>query len=164
MKQLAWGDVLCGVKVTPMYWCGGVICNNGNNSFINHARSYFKRTLLSHGVGVEPGTWGVIPWETSSSFYEFIMACSTPIYPPRGFAGLSEAELLNEMIGYPERGNSTSSFIDIRVSDNCFIAVDLHNPPTLNLSEPSRYVCMVSDELILALQNAQVLSRRLRGE
>lgn len=73
MKELNWGDTLCGHKVEPYRWCGGVTLN------------------------VNKGLWWIQPTEGyTPSFKEAF----TPIYPPRGWKGLSEEEIWEAFYPY----------------------------------------------------------------
>ena len=148
-----WGDELCGVKVTPEAWECGVWEEASSRQWHRYRPQY-------NGAGV-----------TRADSDDYIMHYGTPIFPPRGWAGKSDAELVDAVFGgtpaviggtddsppigfYPDK-HGVAALLEIqchpsywaRFGDPGSIGIDTLGAPAL----------------ILALQNALVLHERLGG-
>ena len=163
--MLNWNDELLGVKITPENWVGGLIEFDGK---------WGDAADIVHD--------GEPTWDT----YDFIqypelrrrwqIENTLPIFPPRGWANRTDAELMNAVTGHPERGSSTSTFMPVILEDHgddangksrhCFwAAIEQSGNVFLHLDgKGGQYVATVTPALTLALQNAQVLARRLKGD
>lgn len=85
-----WGDMLCGVEITPESWIGGVVewFGDGTTGAWDIVRSYILR---------KPGmlhSYFITPQER-----DLAADLCTPVFPPRGFAGKSDAELCEAVFG-----------------------------------------------------------------
>ena len=141
MKKLNWGDTLLGFEVTPEVWNGtarpGVV-------------------LRTDGKWVDLLDYEMIDQQDhiEHCYYyedEAEIEC-VPIYPPRGWNGLSEEEiwagLFNDAF-YADIGDS-----EVFVSRECGLFLSAEEHGLTNVHNPPAF--------IQALQNAQVLSERLK--
>ena len=128
-----WGDELCGVKVTPESWAGGITSVQGE-------------WLVPEWVG-EPDCC------SHPGCGNAAMPCD-PIFPPRGWAGKSDAELLREL------GESRNISPYMKTGDDVW--VEANGTISACCSVYGWYRVADPAALILALQNAQVLARRLQ--
>lgn len=155
MKKLHWHTddnpcTLCGVPVTPETWGGGIIQrapgDGGHWLLVNNPEYWLA------GIG-----------------RAYAQRFDTPLYPPRGWAGKSEDELWGEMGGdvfvWGLVIYDTWQFGGIRISldrrDGIGISACAYDPPICTCPP---YMLPDANVVILALQNAQVLSRRLREQ
>ena len=83
---LAWGDMLCGVEVTPESWVGGVV-DLGDGTW--HIATGVKTTY----AGITLSNPGILTADAVVSY------ASRPIFPPSGFGGKSDAELFRAVFG-----------------------------------------------------------------
>ena len=154
---MKWNDELCGHVVTPEGWAQGIV------------------------DGLNPD--GTRAWEQCGVKGHYVFPVdSHPIYPPRGWHGLSEREIFDAVHQkmHPQCGIVWIYLLDEAVDDECRettwkaeVKVDRGG---IVLTEVFRiwwcsrgmsdiYGTFVKPEkLITALSNAQVLSERLRGE
>lgn len=168
MRQLQWGDELCGAKVTPESW---VVAPTHNSKGIVEMVARHKY----HTLGAVIGGWlRARAWEPSDKYeggtfqtslsHMTQVCCTRPIFPPRGFAGKTDAELWEALTrrgpyarwsavlsyGYDPTRGIVSICQDGQIqllAHDC--SVD-HDCTTL---DPTA--------LILTLRNAMVLAKRL---
>ena len=137
MRTLAWGDELCGQVVTQESWAGGIV-----------TRQRREWQLLCKNE--------IMP-VTEPTFRAFLSA-EHPIFPPKGFAGKTDAELWRAMV---ERDKT---YILIKCSDEELIFVDDDGTISACIAEGDHEIELRDPQaLILALQNAAVLQARLRS-
>lgn len=137
-----WGDLLCGVPVTPESWGKGVVGFINGNSWV----------ILDALGGEGPVGAGRVfcyggEWDYQWNF--------RPIFPPRGWAGKTNAELWREVFG-PGNG----CILGVAPSN-----IEIHSDGRIRRCWHGNYNFEIPDPaaLILALQNAQVLQRRLQA-
>lgn len=144
---MEWGDILCGIEVTPERWVGGVV---------EGALHWF------------PGAWRVMtgftgggvgnPIQTSRSESGVSKGWCRPIFPPPAWGGLSDDELWEAVTGFRlghwHMGDHPAQVRFIR-TDHPWVSI---NPKT---EEEGCCDCRYLPALILALQNAQVLAARM---
>lgn len=140
---MRWGDILCGLEVTPESWDMGVV------EFVNG------------------GSWECGPsYADLQKLYKgglrelcckLARSCR-PIFPPRGWGGLSDDELWEAATGFKlghwYMGDHPAQVRFIR-TDHPWVSI---NPKT---EEEGCCDCRYLPALILALQNAQVLAARM---
>lgn len=85
MQQLAWGDTLCGVEVTPESWIGGVV----------------ERPSGTWGIVVDIADCGAHGLTFQFDDIGALPGCESckPIFPPRGWAGKTDAALCAAVFG-----------------------------------------------------------------
>ena len=124
-----WGDTLCGKIVTPKSWLGGV-------------------TEVAWG-GIPTGRWALKAGDAGGKQY-----CRDnwlPIFPPKGWAGKTDAELWAEVFGMA----LLAIFDGWTMNREGIIQIDQYG-----LSNGGLHIDD-APAAILALQNAQVLAARL---
>lgn len=136
-----WGDELCGVKVTPESWAGGVI---------EHRRKGTPK-------------WKICPPQKIQTWHS-----ESPIFPPKNWAGKTDAELFHELGFSSVQEDGFGRGIDLcEPVIRCGKEVALGLTGNIHLLECEEYegdqlqAGPQLDDMILALQNAQVLARRL---
>lgn len=153
MNKLRWDKpdapcLLCGVPVTPEAWDGGVV-DGWSDRYSTQGWFISDAYRATCGCGDCQG-----------------IAAGTPVFPPRGWAGKTDAELWDVMCG--------DGPCHIEVDKPFYVCVHFVNCKPRGLISATCYEntgCshnMLGDhtvtQLIPALQNAQVLARRLRDE
>lgn len=161
--------LLCGVPVTPEAWDGGVI--EGPNRL-----GYGILQLVDH----DPGFSGLPPGP-ALAYYDsrdkmlryFGGATERPIFPPRGWAGKTDAELMGEISGNPYGCWVLRQDIDDDLRETtyrCNVYVRSDGEITTEVwkkfwGDRDIYGLYVNPKkLILALQNAMVLRERLEAK
>ena len=152
-----WNDELCGVKVAPESWNGGVMEWAGDDRFPP------EWVIAGHHYTAAAGGASYAYLSIDGEKWNLRVDKLTPIFPPRGWAGKSDAELWREVVG-------EGPYL-IEVDPPHFVGVHClhHTPPGLiSLTSYAMQTCSHNmlgaytvAALILALQNAQVLARRL---
>lgn len=150
-----WGDELCGVRVTPESWSGGIVLWNESAQHLNKGKWHIltpdARTLTTCYLGMNWHSADLAKWQT-------------PVFPPRGFAGKTDAELWGAVFG---EGCALHDCVWAEYSLGnmwAWLGLDVGcgrdtaDSCAFNLLGPSQYA-----EIILALHNAQVLAARLGG-
>ena len=184
MKQLNWFNpdapdesmYIGGVQITPETWIGGVVSRRDEWRCL-HA---FSRTASSVTSGFDAGcstTHRIIriqesvmgPGCSCTSFgrpaeevehpLDTWYRCTRPVYPPVGFGGLGEDEIWEY---FSVRGD-----LLVWEDDDWAVAVSMSgDTPTVCAGTYQHYPCLYDvpyvPALITALQNAQVLSQRLK--
>jgi len=166
MRKLHWHTednpcLIAGHKVTPESWVGGGIIEQLEDGHHQHGRWFTTTDVWDDGT-----------WDYSQHFYmkenmsdNIYILASRPIYPPKGFGGLSEGEIWEGMTHHPQEDEH------VIIYDDCWhVGIMSHGITTLLAALPAGYTdpeesIGLTDipALILALQNAQVLSERLKG-
>ena len=148
MKKLNWGDTLCGHEVKPDDWDGGICTHQGR--------------------------WGV---NVDTEGYTTVSMQATPIYPPRGWNGLDEEEIWAGMTDFgkcyitytyalPDGKESYVTLqVDVnyggrKIGDDVYVDIWSDSEGVERTLYPVRHTNLAA--LIQALQNAQVLSERLK--
>lgn len=156
-----WGDELCGVVVTPQmcFESGGWIVQHGNGRWVMHQKlKKGDHFYLEYGEEI---TWESACMESRSVSYGSYgkLSETRPIFPPRGWAGRTDAELwyaLGDLNPDEERMVVCGIGEIVTIDELAQIRID----------GPASYDGAPIDDpaaLILALQNAQVLATRLGG-
>ncbi len=141
-----WNDTLCGEKITPESWVGGVV---------DSCLGWFRVREVD----------GIKNPAFKRCYGEWEYEC-TPIFPPRGWAGKSDAELWDAIY--------RDGACHIEVSNPFYVCVHFVGCTPRGLISLTAYdlqSCshnMIGTETarlhILALQNALVLQRRLQEQ
>lgn len=137
MKQLNWGDELCGKEITPEEWVGGIIDADGQWSVIE-----------------QRGKHQPVFMDWRAELQDFDPGYQRPIYPHRGWAGKTETELWDAVVNQgrkPLYYAEISAMVHVKPDGELFMG---------NLYGSHR--SEIAPALILALQNALVLSKRLK--
>lgn len=129
-----WGDELCGVRVTPEAWYRPAINDNGIVS-----------DMLDGWWGLSK-VWG--KWLQDNGKYR-------PIFPPRGWAGKTDVELFADRADEDGRIWFSSIAYSFWIEADGLIRFSPHSPIATVLHDPAA--------LRRALQNAEILARRLRS-
>lgn len=128
-----WGDTLCGVKVTPEAWYRPGIADNG-----------IVADILGGWWGLSK-VWG--KWLQDNSNYR-------PIFPPRGWAGKTDAELWAAVVG----SETFTMYLGEAGRYSIFVRPDMtltgHEHPMKSTELPA---------LALHINNVITLARRLQG-
>ena len=142
MIKLAWGDTLLGFEIKPEAgaWQDGLYEMSGN--------------WCKHGAGMNTDS-------TRAHWREI----STPIYPPRGWKDKSETEIWDAIVGTDDGEPITLQFSDIVEIGHAPLYISYHYDiegfvPQAHGEKIGAWL----QERIQALQNAQVLSERLRND
>jgi hypothetical protein len=146
MNPLNWNDELCGKVITPESWIGGVV-----------------EMIRDNDGETCPPRWDIIeicnlvkdhPCENWDYFYsekrEFPVEWTRPVMPPRGWAGLSDAELWDAVFGA-----GSSEYIEINGDVSYWPADELFNVDSHQVNVNGLLA------LQLAIGNALVLHQRL---
>jgi hypothetical protein len=150
-----WNDELCGVKVTPEAWLGGIV-------------EYKGRWYSPRSIDTDFDDWDLYYSETKRLRHVKIEQ-TTPIFPPAGWAGKSDAELWDAVFGIslpciadglgmyaPQKWGCDEWHVNVGEDGTvwcyCRDSTEIEEPEMLKRP----------DLLILALTNAQVLARRLQ--
>jgi len=151
-----WNEKLCGHVVTPEGWIGGQYTKSGVVSVAG--RLHF----LCHTDNDADGRWFNVyqhhcPNTMFDEFQTVPVGCGPvePVYPPVGWNGLSEDEILAAVMPNPLESlddDEMYATFDVYSKQNQFIDICLDGHLNEKMIPP----------LILALQNAQVLAARLR--
>ncbi len=161
MRQLAWGDTLCGKEVTPKAWKGGVVRHTGNGAWYrteqaaevdDHAHMVWSLWLLPQ------------PWEDQHGMPRTTReTLCFPIFPPHGWAGKTDAELAKEVFERPQYSPIPGLLVTLYKGGAIGVGFSLD---CNEIGEPTgidvNYDMEQVPALILALQNAQVLAARLK--
>lgn len=156
MQQLAWGDTLCGVEVTPDAWIGGVIGHDVLGWGILRVDNQHDH----HFTGLPEGPALYYHDARDNMRRYFGGVNEKPIMPPRGFAGRTDAELWAAVFGPDDPHEAMPCFCSPMVAfwrDGSWILID---PAT---GQPATYE-LTADLLQpthLAIGNALVLHARL---
>lgn len=148
MKQLNWGDELCGKVITPEgNW---IVVNTKTGEWIQcppTSEGFYQGFNVYQDV-----KWGTFGLQTYGGDR------LRPIYPPRNWAGKTEAELWEAM-------RDGHDVMDVYPGTAVYVKRDGYG-----CMEPDIPYTMIGnggectyETLILALQNALVLSKRLKG-
>lgn len=151
MLELKWGDTLCGKVITPGDWPGGIVeAIKGGDWYAWNDDDALPLELKPEyrGWGNDimdceyPQDYQPVTADEAAAYHAYYR----PVYPPRGWAGKSEAELWAAMVG---EGVAVLS-----------AGVWMHSADRIILDRRA-YAGDELPALILALGNAQVLQRRL---
>lgn len=159
-----WNDELCGVKVTPESWAGGVVHWAGDDKIregwaIAGSHVFPANTTHPHAF-LAIGGWN------------YRCDLLTPIFPPRGWAGKTDAELWAAVATRNGRYLYSTS-IPVDGEPPFYLRMDTYPGAKLELLSNGIWRCYPETggfddmdiakipDYILALQNAQVLARRL---
>lgn len=160
---MQWGDELCGVKVTPEAWT-----HDGSGGWLGGGIIEFICPAWGSQVGaweaVENGIAGYCRLYNSGDhlppdFYDKLRRNYRPIFPPRGWAGKTDEELWAAVFGPSNPAPEVEP--DFAGIDTLIVWFDGEWVDTADNGQRS---AQEIPALILALQNAQVLADRLRGE
>jgi hypothetical protein len=147
MSDLAWGDTLCGVKITPEAWDMGVIEFKDGAWAYGPAYADLQRLYVN----------GMHELMTK------LRHAYTPIFPPKGWAGKTDAELWHAVFGAPPAKIGAIGFYPDRYKRAALLEIQCQPAYWSQFHDPGS-IGIDTDEapaLILELQNAQVLARRL---
>lgn len=166
MDKLQWGDVLCGVEVTPESWVGGVVSAEG------HWLRNVAVALAVQGVPTSSllmTTSGPVSARYPTGWENHTAPFPAPIFPPLGWAGRTEADLWITIVGLDwesgwNLGQNVHHIGYLRGYNDATGRLNgdpyLCNRPVIKHGWTRDLVELPA--LILALQNAQVLAARLQ--
>jgi len=166
-----WGDELCGIEVTPESWTHAMYGQQ-----FQFVGAWQGGAILEFVHPSAPGAWEAVEngiagycrlYNSGDSlppeFYNKLRRNYRPIFPPRGWAGKTDAELwaavfkdrAAELLG--DWGKDGGPMVCVlRVGIIRVYAAEDQGAHAVTVDDPAA--------LILALQNAQVLAQRLRGD
>lgn len=164
MKQLAWGDLLCGVPVTPEAWWNGY-GREQTNGLVEHTgnqRWYQIEQAIRFNNPHDDGCyWSMhlmpLPGEHEGMPHVCREEFSRPIFPPTGFAGKTDAELWEAVYGDGSNPLHDGDFACVTLHSNSRFSIVGDCGDCVDRAHPDELPA-----LILALQNAQVLAARLK--
>jgi len=135
-----WNEKLCGHVVTPESWVRGIVAKWNVHSIWCELLSGLRICIIERD---------------GYSYEKTSVLDSRPIFPPRGWAGLSEDEILAAVMPNPLESlddDEVYATFEVYGKQNQFIDICLDGHLNAERIPP----------LIQALQNAQVLAARLR--
>lgn len=158
-----WGDKLCGVEITPEAWIGGIVIDRWKKSLYlvcpNRDR---KGKLKRHREWLMKGGStpnGYLPYfnekPPDGQFY--------PVFPPKDWAGKTDEELWEEVIGhYPDvsEDERASPFSLSEWKLHELIEFDFFDKLTIVGNDEGSHGVRDVPKMIQALQDAQVLIER----
>jgi hypothetical protein len=150
---LAWGDELCGVEVTPESWVGGVYEQDGRWYLLD---SLDGQESFGYGFFTTDYYGSQVPMDEAERAKK--ITATRPIFPPRNFRGLSDAELWDAVVGRVEW--KFPLIEDNTVSLASDLSLGIYGPHGVCDSAAFDSATNIGG-LLTALQNAQVLAQRL---